>query len=518
MKCTLARVRGITLRHWRSDLLPWAIALSVAIDYFDNTIFSFFTSYIAGGINASPDELVWSSTAYATTSVLGIVQQQWLIERLGFRRYLSGCLLMFALGSLAASLSESSLELAMARGFQGYFIGPMLGTCRILLQTGFTPQQRAPATRLFLTLILLASALAPLAGGYLVGYFDWRALFTCSTVGGVVLAAFAFLVVPQIGRRRRAEQRSATHLWSYLLFAVALGGLQIVAQQVRFELFSTTPMLPLLTVAGLAAIGWFGWHQWHDPHPLVRLNALREGPYRLGIVLYAFYYFISNAMGYLVSRLLQSGLGYPVENAGRIVGFTSLAAIPVAFAYFRYSQRIRRKWLIVPGFAMAACVGLWVLNLPPDVSTGWLLPPLVLRGCLLMFIALPTAGAAFQIFSNDEFTHGYRFKNIVKQLAYSLSTATVIILEQHRTAVHQTRLVEFASPYNPVFQNTLDTMTHAFEAQGLGAGEARGLSLGQLATMVAHQASFLSVLDGFEMIVVLALLGGAVALMQRQIR
>jgi MFS transporter, DHA2 family, multidrug resistance protein len=518
MKFTPARARLFTLRHLRSDLLPWAIALSVGIDYFDNTIFSFFTSDIAGGINASPDELVWSATAYATTSVLGIVQQQWLIERLGFRRYLSGCLLMFAVGSLAASLSESSLGLAIARGFQGYFIGPMLGTCRIMLQTGFTPQERAPATRLFLITILFASALAPMAGGYLVGYFDWRALFTCSTVGGVVLSMFAFLVVPHIGRRREPGRLSATHLWPYLVFAIALGALQIVAQQVRFELFSTTPLMPLLTVAGLAAIGWFAWQQWHDPHPLVRLNALREGPYRLGIVLYAFYYFISNAMGYLVSRLLQSGLGYPVENAGRIVGITSLASIPVALAYFRYSKFIKRKWLIVPGFAMAAFVGLWVLNLPPDVSTGWLLPPLVLRGFLLMFIALPTASAAFQIFSNDEFTHGYRFKNIVKQLAYSLSTATVIILEQHRAAVHQTRLVEFANPYNPVFQNALDTMTHAFEAQGLGAGEARGLSLDQLANMVAHQASFLSVLDGFEMIVVLALLGGVLAFVQRQIR
>lgn len=61
-------------------------------------------------------------------------------------------------------------------------------------------------------------------------------------------------------------------------------------------------------------------------------------------------------------------------------------------------------------------------------------------------------------------------------------------------------------------------MTHALEAQGLDPNAARGLSLGRLATMIAHQASFLSVLDGFEMIVGLALVGGAIALVQRQIR
>ncbi|MFT4067596.1 MFS transporter [Paraburkholderia sp.] len=518
MKLTNSRLRILTLRHLRKDLFPWVIALAVGIDYFDNTIFSFFTSYIAGGINASSDELVWSSTAYATASVLGIVQQQWLIERLGFRRYLTVCLLMFAVGSLASSLSESALELSIARGFQGYFIGPMLGTCRILLQTGLTPQERAPATRIFLTMILLASALAPITGGYLVAHFDWRALFTCSTVAGTLLGMLAFLLVPHIGKRR-PEARSAAHLWPYFVFASALGALQIVTQQVHFELFTTSPLLLLQTGIGLLALGWFAWQQWHHPRPLVRLNALREGRYRVGIVLYAFYYFITNAIGFLVSRLLIGGLGYPVENTGRLLGFTSFSSIAMAFAYFRYSQRItHKKWLIVPGFLMAAFVSMWFVLLPPDVGMSWLLPPLVIRGFLLMFIALPTASVALQIFSNDEFTHGYRFKNIVKQLSYSLSTASVLILEQHRMALHETRLTEFASPYNPVFQNTLEAMTHAFTASGHDSGDARNLALAELARLAAHQANFMSVLDGFQVMIVLALLGATIAFFQRQIK
>jgi MFS family permease len=128
------------------DLFPWAIALATGLDYFDNSIFSFFTSYIAGGINASPDELVWASSAYAVTSVLGILQQQWWIERIGNRRYIAGCLFLFAAGAVAATLSESSIELALARGFQGYFIGPMMSAARILIQTA-SRRRHAPSRR-----------------------------------------------------------------------------------------------------------------------------------------------------------------------------------------------------------------------------------------------------------------------------------------------------------------------------------------------------------------------------------
>lgn len=60
----------------RGDFFPWVLAIVTGLDYFDNAAFSFFASYIAGGINASPDELVWASSAYAVTAVLGILQQQ----------------------------------------------------------------------------------------------------------------------------------------------------------------------------------------------------------------------------------------------------------------------------------------------------------------------------------------------------------------------------------------------------------------------------------------------------------
>lgn len=110
---TPAGLQKIEGKQSRMNVFAWAIALATGLDYFDNAMFGFFTRYIAGGINASPDELVWASTMYAMTSVLGILQQQWWVERVGYRRYVSTSLLLFAAGSVASALSESSMELAV---------------------------------------------------------------------------------------------------------------------------------------------------------------------------------------------------------------------------------------------------------------------------------------------------------------------------------------------------------------------------------------------------------------------
>ncbi|WJF88979.1 MFS transporter [Paraburkholderia bonniea] len=501
----------------RGDFFPWVLAIVTGLDYFDNAIFSFFASYIAGGVNASPDELVWSSSAYALAAVLGILQQQWWVERVGYRRYIAGCMLLYSIAAVATALCETSFQLMFARGLQGYFIGPMMGVCRILIQSSFTPQKRAGALRSFLLLIVTCSALAPLVGGVLVAHFTWRALFACTAPLGFLFALLALLTIPDSGNRPPAE-RGATHFWPYLLFAFAQGALQIVMQQVRFQTFSTSPSLILLTMIAITALAWFVWHQWHHPAPLMRLHALREKTFQVGLVLYMFYYFESTVFSYLISRFLEGGLGFPVENTGRLVGLTSLASASALFIYLRYAKLLsHKKRIIVPGFALAAFAAAWMTRMSPAVGQEALLVPLLLRGLLLLFIVLPVANLTFSIFAIEEFSHGYRLKNIVRQLTISFATASVIIVEQHRLALHQTRLVEFINPFNPAFQSTLATLTSSLTAAGHAGSEAHTLALIQISRMVAQQASFLASLDGFYFLIGIALCGGLFAWWQKQI-
>lgn len=501
----------------RALLFPLAIALAVGLDYFDNAAFSFFISDIAGGIGAPPDELIWSSSAYAVAGVLGILQHQWWVERVGHRHYIGLCLFLFAAAGLLAAFSQSSAELAVARALQGYLMGPMMGATRILIQLSFPPKDRGRATRLFLCSILLCSALAPLVGGYLVADFGWRAVFVCTVPVALLTGALVLLVVPATGRLP-PEQRGEPHLWPYVIAALSLGALQVVAQQLRSSPFSESPGLEGMTLAGVLLLAGFIWHQWHHPRPLLHLHGLKEATFRTGLALYALYYFVSNAFSYLVSRFLQAGLGYPVENAGHLVGVTSLVSLAGALLYFRYAGRLpHKRGLIAVGFVLAALIGAWMAHMPPNVSQSWLLLPLTLRGLLLLFIALPVANLAFQPFALELYPHSYRIKNIVKQMAYSFSTATIIVLEQHRLALHQTQLAANASLSNPVFTGALDQLTQRFEQAGATLSAAHGLALAEIQRVVTQQANFMSFLDGFVFLGVISGAAALYALWQRRI-
>jgi MFS family permease len=507
------RPRGIAV----AALMPWAIGLVTAIDYFDNALFAFFASYIAGGVNASPDELVWASSAYALGAVLGILQQHAWIERLGYRRYLAVCMFAFAAGGVAASLCDSSTQLTLARGLQGYFVGPMLGACRILIQIGIPPARRAKALKAFMVMIVFSGAMASIVGAFLVTNFDWRWLFACTAPVAVLAGLLVLWTLPDIGDVEPHE-RTEPHYVAYLVFALAQAALQVVLTRSHFELFTGSPALIGLTIAGVAGLAWFGWQQWQHPAPLVRLHALRNSAFRIGLALYVVYYYLSTGFSYLLPRLMEGGLGFTVGDTGYFTGVMSLATGLLVFVYLRFSGRLaRKKWLIVAGFGIAALAAWWLSRVTPQAGREALVVPLLLRGLLMLFVVLPVANLTFRPLAAEEFAHGYRFKNLVRQLAISFATSSVIALQQHRLALHEVRLSESANPANATFMQALDSLTRGFAAAGHAAAEAHAMALGTLWRTLEQQATFMASLDGFTAMAVIALAAGVFAAWQRQI-
>jgi len=498
-------------------LMPWAIALIVGIDYFDNALFAFFASYISGGINATADELVWASSAYALGAVLGILQQHAWIERIGYRRYLALCMFAFALGGVAAGLGDNPVELMLARGFQGYFVGPMLGACRILVQIGIAPQRRARALRAFMVLIVFGGALAPIAGAFMVTHFEWRALFFCSAPVALLAGVLALWTLPDIGDVA-PHQRTEPHYLAYGVFALAQAALQVVLTRTHTELLSGSPGLIGLGIAALAGLGWFGFQQWRHPAPLVRLDALRQRTFQVGLALYVVYYWLSTGYSYLLPRLMEGGLGFTVGDTGYFTGFCSMLSGLLLFVYLKYAARVsHKKWLIVPGFGIAAGAAWWFAQMTPEVGRLQLLGPLLLRGLMMLFVVLPVANLTFRSFEAEAFAHGYRLKNLVRQLAISFATASAISIQQHRVALHETRLSESTSLANPAFAQALDQLTRGFASLGHGMGEAHAMALATLSRLLGQQATFMASLDGFEVMAVVALVAGIFAAWQRDI-
>lgn len=88
----------------------------------------------------------------------------------------------------------------------------------------------------------------------------------------------------------------------------------------------------------------------------------------------------------------------------------------------------------------------------------------------------------------------------------------------HREQFHQSRLVEQVTPSSPQYQDTMHRMTDFFIAQGSSLLQAQQQAVQWIGQQVQTQASFLSYMDAFWVLMLIALSAIPLALTLRNIK
>ena len=135
--------------------------------------------------------------------MLMILKQQWLARRFGYRYYMTGALLLFIAGTLAAATSHNLAQLVAARFVQGVGGGSLFTSCRILIVAMFGAADRPRATRIFMIGIFGASALAPALAAELIDRGVWQDVF----YGVLPFAVLAAIGAAAAGRRAACAGR-----------------------------------------------------------------------------------------------------------------------------------------------------------------------------------------------------------------------------------------------------------------------------------------------------------------------
>ncbi|MFD6699929.1 MULTISPECIES: multidrug effflux MFS transporter [unclassified Microbacterium] len=273
---------------------------------------------------------------------LALGQLLWgpISDRYGRRRPLLWAVAGFALASLVCALSPSIELLIAVRLLQGLCGAAGMVIARAVVHDVY---EGAEATAGFAALTAIAGAapvLAPLLGGLLLTFTDWRGLFVALGVIGALLLLTAALAVPET--HPRAERTT--------------GGLGNDLRGIGAAL-GNGPFLVFALTLGLAAGGFFTYLQMSsfvlqnqfgvDAQGFALIFAMNSG----GIVLGA----------WLSRRLARRSDGRRFD--GRRVVLTSLALGTAAAAAVLASALLHSPlpWLLAPLFVL---VGLHGVNNP----------------------------------------------------------------------------------------------------------------------------------------------------------
>ena len=125
----------------------------------------------------------WVVTAYLLTQGAMTPTASYLANTVGIKRSYILSLIAFTLGSLLCGLAWSLPVLILFRVLQGLGGAILLPLSFTLLFREFPPEERGFALGTLGIPTLLAPALGPILGGYLVTFADWRVIFFINTSG-----------------------------------------------------------------------------------------------------------------------------------------------------------------------------------------------------------------------------------------------------------------------------------------------------------------------------------------------
>jgi EmrB/QacA subfamily drug resistance transporter len=341
----------------------WILAvlcLSVLLVVVDNTIVNVALPTISRDLHASTSALQWVVDAY-TLSFAGLLLLGGnLGDRLGRRRFLQLGLLLFAVFSVGAALSQSTGELIAARALMGGAAALVYPATLAILNNVFTvARERAIAIGVWSAVSGLAVAVGPVSGGALLRHFSWSSVFYVSVPVAVIALVLGRLLLPE----SRDPDAGRFDPLGALLSAAGIALLTwsiIEAPQHGWASFVTVGGI----TGSLALLAAFAWWQVRRPDPMLDVRLFRNPRFSAASVAIALSFFGLFGFIFMITQYFQILRGYDPLGAG-------LATLPFAFVTAGFSpvamllmRRVGTKLVVAAGlvtmsagFAVAATTG-----------------------------------------------------------------------------------------------------------------------------------------------------------------
>lgn len=213
---------------------------------------------LEGALQASPAAVQLTLGAFLIGFGLAQLVYGPLSDTWGRRPITLGGILLYLIGSILCATAETAQALIIARLLQGIgaSAGPVMA--RAMVRDLYSRDQSARMYSILMLLMGVAPMVAPVVGGQLLVYFDWRSIFWALTGFGAVCLLVALALAPETlppARRSRGPLNTALHHYHELLHARAFLGYCLSAGFIYGGMFAYIAGTPhvYITVMGVSA-------------------------------------------------------------------------------------------------------------------------------------------------------------------------------------------------------------------------------------------------------------------------
>jgi EmrB/QacA subfamily drug resistance transporter len=145
--------------------------------------------------HATFDQIQWVLSGYTLTMGIIMPVTGYLADRFGTKKVFIISMALFTSGSLLCGISWNTASIVAFRIIQGLGGGLIIPISMTILMNTFEEKERGTAIAVLGIANMVAPALGPTLGGYIIENFDWRLIFLINIPIGVVGTVLSFILL-----------------------------------------------------------------------------------------------------------------------------------------------------------------------------------------------------------------------------------------------------------------------------------------------------------------------------------
>ena len=495
---------------WKPRYNPWLIAVVVALAAFmevlDTSIANVALPHMAGNLGASQDQSTWVLTSYLVSNAIVLPITGWLTSIVGRKRFFLICIVLFTLSSLLCGIAPSLGFLLLARVIQGAGGGGLQPMAQAILADIFPPEKRALAFSLYGVTAVVAPAIGPTLGGWITDNYSWRWIFLINLPVGLLTLFLVYHLVedpPFLERRTLGKNRLDYIGLSALTLGIA--ALQIVLDKGQEDDWFGSTFISALTIIAVVSLSFLLLWEWYEKDPVVDVRLFKYFNFSTANIMMFLVGAVSFSSTVLMPQFLQSLMGYTAQKAGMVLSAAALILLIELPVVGLLSSKIQGRYLMAAGWGMLA-VAMYISTKQMDLLMSFRAATLlrIVQYIPVGFIFLPATTVAYVGVPQEKSNSVAGLVNFMRNLGSSFGTSAVTTILAQRSQFHQLRLSEHTAAGDLNFQNMLNGAAQmAQSTAGNGHADANQIGLAQVYQTLQIQASALSYLDVFQILMVI---------------
>ena len=418
-----------TQRHWLAPVLISLIGAFMSI--LDTSIVNVAIPTIMNVFNVGTSDAQWVATIYMLALGVVVPMSGWLGDKLGFKRLYIIAVAAFTFGSLLCALSWSLESLIVARVLQALGGGMIMPTTMAMIYRMVPRDKIGGAMGIFGIALLVAPAIGPTLGGYLVEYVDWRWIFTINIPIGIIGILLSVAFLPDFGKMKTGKFDFGGAITSAIgLFCLLL------ALSKGSDWGWTSEGTILLFYLSVTMLGLFVYLELTTPNPLLELRVFKYRTFtfaNLTVIVTTIGLF---AGLFYLPLFLQTIRGLGAMQTGLLLMPGALVSGLMMPLTGRLYDKVGPRALVVVGLLLLGLLTYTFSFINIQTSYATITLWIVLRGGVMALANMPAQTAALAVIPNELVSRASAMTNIVRNVASSFGIAGLTSVLTHRIAVH----------------------------------------------------------------------------------